>query len=220
VALRTEVQYGCGVGWVPAGGGGGNSLSQPIDSMLAKYFTAFKAKSDSMLAKSLLLNQEHSMIIVRKGDSIYLKNEATSHDSLSTQVNFSLAPGESSLGYIHYHPSKSLNILDRSAPSGLDVKFLREHLVNNFAQLTECGNAAYAMVIEDTSKARIFLDSLIRLDLNQQLSDSAQKIAGWFGNWQKATQLALVKLLGPASLHGIGIYKSTDVMRKSWIKLN
>jgi hypothetical protein len=52
------------------------------------------------------------------------------------------------------------------------------------------------------------------------LGVSAQTVSGWFSNWQGATQTALTKLLGSASLHGIGFYKSTDPMRESWIKLN
>jgi hypothetical protein len=223
VASRTELQEGCGTGWVPTGGSGSGTVpppAEPIDSLLKRYGRAIKSRADSLLAKSLLLNWEHSMVIVGKRNSIYLKNEKTSQDSLSTGVDFTLGPREVLLGYIHCHSSKSLNVNDRSAPSGSDVKHMREKLARNFVQITECGNSSYAMVVEDSTKAKIFLDSITKYDLDPQIRDSAVKVTGWFFNWQNATQVALLKLLGSASLHGIGLYKSTDPMRESWIKLN
>lgn len=209
----------CAPGWVPI------PITtppptEPIDSLLARYSRAIKPRTDSLLAKSLLLNWEHSMIIVNNGSSIYLRNEKTSQDSLSTEVNFSLSPGEVLLGYIHCHSSASSNMNDRSAPSGSDVKYLREKLTNNFVQMTECGNAGFAMVIEDITKARIFLDAITKYDLDEQLYNNAQAVSGWFSNWQNATQVALINLLGSSLLNGIGFYKSTDSMRESWIKLN
>ena len=215
----------CGGGWTPIPiddepGGGGSTPPEPIDSMLARYSRAIKPRTDSLLAKSLLHNWEHSMIIVKNGDSIYLKNEKTSQDSLSTEVDFTLSPNEIILGYIHCHSSSSSNVNDRSAPSGSDVKYLRERMVTNFVQMTECGNAGYALVIEDPIKAKTFLDSLTRYDLDDQLTTSATNVSGWFSNWQNATQVALINLLGSAASHGIGFYKSTDALRENWIKLN
>ena len=209
---------GCPPGWFPPP----PPPPQPelIDSMLARYSRAIKPRTDSLLTKSLLQNWEHSMIIVKNGGSIYLKNEKTSQDSLSTEVDFTLSLNEIILGYIHCHSSASSNINDRSAPSGSDVIFLRERLIANFVQITECGNAGYALVIEDPLKAKTFLDSLTRYDLDTQLRDSAMKVTDWFPNWQNATQIALVKLLGSAALHGIGFYKSTDAIRENWSKLN
>lgn len=224
-AGRSNFVDPCTGGWEPIPiedepGGGGSTPPEPIDSMLARYSRAIKPRTDSLLTKSLLHNWEHSMIIVKNGDSIYLKNEKTSQDSLSTEVDFTLSANEVLLGYIHCHSSASSNINDRSAPSGSDVKYLRERIVTNFVQMTECGNTGYALVIEDPQKAKTFLDSLTRYDLDEQLRDSALIVSGWFSNWQNATQIALVNLLGSAASHGIGFYKSTDALRENWIKLN
>jgi len=220
VAARNGVLPGnCQTGWIPPEGGG-MIPPAPIDSILSKYSTAIKPRLDSLFAKSLQLNWEHSMIIVQKGDSIYLKNEKTIQDSISTEINFTLGPGEILLGYVHCHPSSSLNIKDRSAPSGSDVKALSLKLTKNFVQITECGNAAYAMVIEDSAKAKRFLDSLARLELDSRIRDSALKVTGWFSDWQNATLVALKNVLGASSKNGIGLYRTTDPMRKSWIKLN
>ncbi|MBL7729803.1 MAG: hypothetical protein JNM88_01385 [Chitinophagaceae bacterium] len=219
VAPLTEVDPNCGPGWVPPGGPV-FPPAEPIDSMLGRYYSRIKTRVDSLLTKSLLLNWEHSMILVKKGDSIYLKNEKTSQDSLSTEVNFSLGAGEILLGYIHCHSSASSNVNDRSAPSGSDVKALLLYLSKNFTQMTECGNAAYAMVVEDSARAKKFLDSLSRHDLDARIRDSALTIPGWFSNWQNATQVALKNVLGQSTKSGIGLYKTTDPMRKSWIKLN
>ena len=219
VTTRTDQDPVCGPGWVPPESGT-STPPEPIDSMLGRYYSKIKTTVDSLLAKSIRLNWEHSMIIVMKGDSIYLRNEKTSQDSLSTGVDFQLGPDEILLGYVHAHSSSSLNLNDRSSPSGSDVKALSLKLTKNFVQLTECGNAAYALVIEDPAKAKKFLDSLARYDIDSRLRDSALKAADWFPNWQNATLGALRDVLGQSTKNGIGLYKTTDPMRKSWIKLN
>lgn len=216
-----------GTGGIGGTGGGGGWVAiseEPVpqspSTMLKTYSKAIKTRKDSLMAISLQYNREYSMIIAKRRDSIYLKNQETSYDSLSTTVNFSIDTNEVILGYIHTHPSASANILDRSAPSGSDLMYLRFHLKTNFTGMAECGNATYALVIEDSAKAKIFLDSISRFNVDQRVRDSATRVSGWFSNWQNATQVALANLIGSASLHGIGFYKSTDPMRESWVKIN
>ena len=209
------------LGWVPLPWEDDSEpTAEPIDSMLARYFKSIKPRVDSLMAKSLDSNWEYSMILVKHDTSIYLKNEKTDHDSLSCGTNFSTNTDEVLLGDLHIHPSASINPKDRSAPAGSDVKFLKQKLRKNYVQFVECGNKTFAMVIEDSTKAKAFLDSITRLDLDVQLFTKGQTVSGWYSDWQNATEVILANVLGSASLHGIGFYNSSDADRQKWIKIN
>jgi len=137
--------------------------NESIDSMLTRYSIAINSKADSLMTISLDSMWEWTTTIVSVNNNVIAKYDTTLRDSIRSEANFNLQAGEILLGILHTHPRSSSNPLDRSAPSGGDIAYLKLNLSQNFVQFIECGNVRFALVIENAAKATQFFNSLIDL---------------------------------------------------------
>ncbi|MBK6937672.1 MAG: hypothetical protein IPH18_12900 [Chitinophagaceae bacterium] len=195
-------------------------VTEPVDTMLARYSRIFNSTADSIFALSNSNNEEWGHILVQNAsNNVYPKNCTTSHDPGYVKQNRSILNGEIIIGELHTHPDPSPNPLNRSAPSGADLAPLRINSKQNYTVFVDCGNVRYALVIENVSLSRSFFASNPVDLINYNQSVIAQSHPDAYSNWQNATQAALLQLIGSSSNCGIGFYKS-DATKTNFVKLN
>ena len=195
-------------------------VTEPVDSMLARYSRIFNSTADSIFLLSNTNNEEWGHILVQNSsNNVYPKNCTTSHDPGFVKQNRSISNGETIIGELHTHPDPDPNPLNRSAPSGADLAPLRINSKQNYTVFVDCGNVRYALVIENVSLSRNFFTSNPIDLINYNHSVIAQSHPDAYSNWQNATQVALLQLIGNSSSCGIGFYKS-DASKTNFIKLN
>ncbi|MBL7729612.1 MAG: hypothetical protein JNM88_00425 [Chitinophagaceae bacterium] len=210
-----------GIGWVPFEDPVGTTPPEPVDSMLARYARGIDKTADSIFQLSMnsTIKEEWGFPVVQKNGNVYAKRCTTTH--LTTQVILDryIETGERIMGECHTHPDTSSNPLARSAPSGYDLETFNTNSRLRYTLFVECGNIRYALVIEDVNLCRAFLSLHPSFQLGIAQEGLAMQQAGWQANWQHATEIALIQLLGPSSSCGIGFYKS-DASKLNFIKLN
>ncbi len=222
-SARTEVQEGCGTGWVPTGGGSGSNPPppEPVDSMLTRYSRAINNTADSIFQLSMnsSIKEEWGFPFVQKNNNVYAKRCTTIHNTQQVILDRFKDPGERIMGELHTHPDPSPNPLNRSAPSGDDLETFNVNSRLNYTLFVECGNVRYALVIENVDSTRAFLATHPTDLLAVNQANIAQQQPNYSGNWQNATQIALVQLLGNSTSCGIGFYIS-DATKTKFTKLN
>ena len=218
-------------GRVPCGGCGSGPLvvvppdEPPVnyvntDSLLAQISRSIKSKADSIFNLSTQQNyNEWGMIIVRKNGNVYAKNEKTDNDPNYVKLNWFLQSGEELIGDSHVH--NDTDSLGRSSFSGDDLTALRRNKNKyQYVKFIDCGNVSYAFVIEDVLKAGAFFSQNQENIIIDSISARAYRHPLRYSNWQHATSETMMNYLGSSSVSGIGMYKSNNSDKTSFIKLN
>jgi hypothetical protein len=226
VAARTQLQEGCGPGWVPGGGSGGGSIPPPaatIDSMLTKYSIAVNPKSDSIFTLSMTNHEEWGCILVRNSsNAVYAKNCTTAHNPEYVRQNRTIAAGERIIAELHTHPDTSSNPLERDGPSADDLWGLRNNTRDRYTLFVDCGDERFALVIENTDSAMAFLNrhTLTQLVTVHYSISTSITSPSWVLNWRNATKQSIIQILGRSANSGIGFYISSNTEKTTYIKLN
>ena len=182
------------------------------------------AKADSIFNWAFLPNnglREQGAIIVKKNDSIYLKNFSTGSQS-HTSINDILSAGEEIIGYLHTHPVDN-DFKLRSFFSDNDILKFHKYASNiqKFTAILECGNKRFALVVEDIQKYNEFMTMSrlvqIRQERIEELTLQQQNI---WTNGQQASVDAAIIFFGASSNCGLGIYEALMPGKTSFIKIN
>jgi hypothetical protein len=218
---RGATNVPCGPGWTPVPENP-PPPPEPIDSMLKRYSTKINTIADSIFAISQNSNEEWGFIIVENAaGEIYAKACTTNHDAGQVRLDRSLSTGERIIAELHTHPEVGPNPLSRSAPSGSDFKTLKINSRYPYTSFIDCGNVRYAIVVENVDLSRTFFQKPEnRIDILTANQDSiAQTKPNWSTDWQNATEVSILELIGSSAISGIGVYKS-DTTKTTFIKLN
>lgn len=209
------------IGWLPVGGGAATPQTEPVDSMLARYARSIDKTADSIFQLSMnsTIKEEWGFPFVQKAGNVYAKRCTTNHKTQIVILDRYVDTGEKIMGECHTHPDTSLNPLNRSAPSGIDLETFNVNSRLGYTLIVECGNVRYALVIENVSLCRAYLAQHYPDELMYEQEVIAMQQSGWQTNWQHATELALIQLLGASNSCGIGFYKS-DMSKLNFTKLN
>lgn len=196
-----------------------------ILAMLTEYTTAINSASEIMVVQANNEHVEYGQAIVRHktNSTIYTKNKRTDNQPNYVEIVHYVTANEVLIGEEHVHedfPNKT-NPLDRSAPSMSDIFALsKNRAIPNFVSFINCGNVRYALVIENLAVfAQFYRNNFRQVDeLDKQQNTIAGQQPNWNSNWQLATEIALLQLLGANS--GVAIYKSNNTEKTNFIKLN
>lgn len=219
-ALTNHGPYANFDGWEPNSG----TLLTPVspgDSLISLAVSTFDSAFNKLMDSSLNLKKEIAATIVKDPQgNLKLINLVIAPDGMAVEPNFHLPQGYQLLGSFHCHPDSLNNPLDRSAPSWGDIWSLRFTQRQNFFEIVECGNKRFAVVIDDINKA---INAENKYDPVQGMSTQAD-IAGHTSpgtaNWQEASRLALLQMVGSATTSGISLYQTTDVGKQTFSKFN
>lgn len=207
--------------------------SDEILTMLKTHAIAIKADANrvynekSNVPDASGVKAEWGYIIVRTSDGVVkIKNERTDGLNWYVKINYYTSQGEFILGEEHTHPDEDnqTNPVDRSAPTMSDVLALRKNRNKlNYYSFINCGNKRYALVIEDVNLATNYFNRFSPqkdLEYDDEQYRIAKNQPNWYSNWQNATQVALLTLIGISSTSGIGVYETDDNDKTNFIKLN
>jgi hypothetical protein len=212
----------------PSGGTGYTPtpiLNDPIspinDSIPRKLSRACNHQADSVFNWGLQNgNREQSFILVLKDGIVYAKNfQPGSLNGDKTRVNYTLAPGEQLLAYIHTHPLPTP--LERSSFSADDfIELTKNRNIPGYTAILECGNVRYALVIEDLAKLNTFTSTRRNNVLRQGWDDAIYSQPNIYSNGPQACVNGIVQYLGSASVCGVGFYRATAPDKNNFVKLN
>jgi hypothetical protein len=227
VASRTEVQEGCGVGWVPRGGGGGTLPPPPNDSTVAANLKKLLLKAiiggnnipDSLHNKAQQDSLERTFTFVRSGtDTIvsWIRSGAT-HNS-SPMLN------SHSFAFLHTHQEDDpVGGSDRNQCfDGPDIyKLYKNAGIDEYpidVSIITTRDYYYAAVIVDINKFKSFIRNLcnstqltpIYNTLNNLHIDAMDSCTTAGCTWQKKTEKGVLSITANnnSAVSGIKIFRS------------
>ena len=210
--------------------GGGGPPTEPIDSILKKISELANLYSDSIYNLSLNQRAEYSFTIVAGHNNILdTFHVHTNGSGMAVVPTLRVPMGKRLRGIWHSHivdePIPLTDTTARSGPSGDDVGNLFDllNLDPSVPILTDCGNIRYALVVENSKKANTFFRTpgngpLLLYNKLLQLVHADPRV--YTSEFQNLTIEKLLLILGSSASHGIALYKSNNVTKTTYTKLN
>lgn len=190
----------------------GMKPGDPIVDRLNKIATAVNTRANEIWTASSTPDgkggykvQEHGFNIVQKGDEISAKGTQKGTDG-TVKLRDDTQKGETRIADLHTHPyedgSKGNTFSDG------DFTALRPNAgKQDYATMVEAGDARFALVVTDPSKAQELLKRGTENGINETFVNAMDNTKGSFADKLKAGVLAIV---GDGSKSGIQFYQTTD----------
>ncbi|MEQ1554731.1 MAG: hypothetical protein ABL929_11160 [Ferruginibacter sp.] len=209
-------------GWIPITIIDDDVIVQAIDSIPQVLSTVCSTQMDSLYQWGMTNGfREQSFIIVVKNGIKYPKNFTPGFPTGDkTRVNYTLAPGEQLIAYVHIHSEDTVGYYRTSFSANDLIEFNKNANIIGYTALLEVGNARYAFVLEDVQKKNAF--NISKKGMHRQLYEALlNTLSSTISNGQTLTEQTWMQYLGSASISGIGFYKSSTKRGKNiFTKLN